>query len=308
MVSPPFPTLLDIAMKRALLLLAATALVWIAASLLTPARRAVAADNTTAAQVAALRAHFAQVEREMLARDVSALTPAQRAARARNLQVLREYAAAGVFPHNHHLALRAPYFVDDHGTLCAMAYLIARSGHEDLVRKVAATRNNARVRDLADDPELVAWLEENGITAHEAGRIQPFYGEPPQDESDEFGFAYIAPSVVLGMANTALIVFNARPARSPLSPRWRGGLGLAAGGFGIALGASGLHEESVDDLAKVNLALGTLSAALGAHALLTGQETAAQTTLRLSPRRTLTLQGTPVVGREGAGLHFNVRF
>jgi hypothetical protein len=35
------------------------------------------------------------------------------------------------------------------------------------------------VRELADTPELIRWLEENGLTPEEAARIQPEYCGPP---------------------------------------------------------------------------------------------------------------------------------
>jgi MYXO-CTERM domain-containing protein len=68
-----------------------------------------------------------------------------------------------------------PYFVDAFGTRCAMAHLIESTGAAALVARVAAARNNALVPELAGDPELVAWLDQAGLTAAEAARIQPSY-------------------------------------------------------------------------------------------------------------------------------------
>src|SRR5262245_11721912 len=133
-----------------------------------------------AAEATRLRAHFAQVERELLARDVSVLTPKQREARAELILRLREYAAAGNFPRNEfHPRERVPYFRDAHGNLCAMAFLIAVSGRGDIVDHIARTRNYAYVVDLADEPGLAGWLEDNGITLQEAARIQPSYDGYP---------------------------------------------------------------------------------------------------------------------------------
>ena len=50
------------------------------------------------------------------------------------------------------------------------------SGESDLVNYVAQTQNNAYVSQLAALPEVVSWLDESGLTAEEAGRIQPTYG------------------------------------------------------------------------------------------------------------------------------------
>jgi hypothetical protein len=61
--------------------------------------------------------------------------------------------------------------------------LLARSGRRDLVDKVAATRNNAYIPELANDPELVAWLEASGLSLEEAARIQPSYRDGAVDVS-----------------------------------------------------------------------------------------------------------------------------
>jgi HEAT repeat protein len=55
-------------------------------------------------------------------------------------------------------------------------------GKDDLVARVAAENNHAYVSDLAEEPELVAWLDEVGITAWEAARIQVPGGVPPGEE------------------------------------------------------------------------------------------------------------------------------
>src|SRR2546426_9539915 len=129
-----------------------------------------------AAEPARIRAHLDSVERELRAKDVSPLTPTQRAARLRNLAILHVYWIRGVFPQNTDFpGQRVPYFIDRYGTRCAMAYLIEQSGGGDFVARVAATNNNARIPELKHDAELVAWLAENGLTLAEAAWIQPSY-------------------------------------------------------------------------------------------------------------------------------------
>ena len=131
-------------------------------------------------ETARIRTHLERVEQSLRARDVSALTPAQRDARAQRLDALHAYWTAGAFPHNHDFEnQRMPYFVDRHGTRCAMAALIEGAGGESLVRRVSHDANNARVRELASDTELIAWLDTNGMTADEAARVQPAYDSPP---------------------------------------------------------------------------------------------------------------------------------
>ena len=135
-----------------------------------------------AAETGRIRRHLATVEADLRIKDVSALSPAQRQARAKNLDVLHTYWVRGVFPVNTDFPDRhVPYFIDRYGTRCAMAYLIEQSGRGDIVHRIATTENNAYVRDLKDDAQLGAWLRENGLTAAEAARIQPTYGSPYAD-------------------------------------------------------------------------------------------------------------------------------
>ena len=131
-----------------------------------------------AAEQARIRAHLDSVERELRAKDVSTLTPTQRAARLRNLAILHVYWIRGVFPQNTDFpGQRVPYFIDRYGTRCAMAYLIEQSGGGDLVTRVAATHNNARIPELRTDPDLGAWLWRNGITLEDAPTgQQPYAG------------------------------------------------------------------------------------------------------------------------------------
>ena len=69
-----------------------------------------------AAEQARIRAHLDSVERELRAKDVSTLTPTQRAARLRNLAILHVYWIRGVFPQNTDFpGQRVPYFIDRYG-------------------------------------------------------------------------------------------------------------------------------------------------------------------------------------------------
>jgi hypothetical protein len=127
-------------------------------------------------EVTRLRAHFDSVDAELRHAKALELTSSQRRARATLIGWLREYRDAGEFPRNDRFPeLAMPFFRDSHGALCAMAYLIERSGRRDLVDRVALTRNNAFIAELANDPELRVWLDSVGLSVTEAARIQPTY-------------------------------------------------------------------------------------------------------------------------------------
>jgi hypothetical protein len=100
--------------------------------------------------------------------------------RARNRRILLgelgAYRREGRFPRNHEFrGKRVPYFIDPHGTRCALAHLLEIGGQRELVEQIAKTRNNAHVHELAGDVELRAWLDAAGLTLEEAARIQPSY-------------------------------------------------------------------------------------------------------------------------------------
>jgi uncharacterized protein DUF4440 len=127
-------------------------------------------------EVARLRAHFDSVDGELRHANALQLMPSQRRARATLIGWLQEYRDAGKFPRNDRFPNRTmPFLRDGHGALCAMAYLIERSGRRDLVDRIALTRNNAFIAELANDPELRVWLDSVGLSVTEAARIQPTY-------------------------------------------------------------------------------------------------------------------------------------
>lgn len=223
------------------------------------------------AEVARIQEHLAGAEEILLAADVSSLSPAQLAARTHNVELLRGYRERGVFPRNIHFAgSREPYFVDDRGVLCAMAYLIAKSGRNDIVERVRATQNNARIRDLAGDPTLIAWLANAGLTVDEAARVQPAYEDGGliivSDES--ISPSYAVASAGTGLANVAALAWNLRRPGASAS-RWGGALGILTGVTGIALGVPRIPDGgTASTLGSWNVAVGTLSALAGGHALL----------------------------------------
>jgi uncharacterized protein (TIGR03382 family) len=132
---------------------------------------------TTMLEVDRVAAHIARAESLAATRDLTPLSRAQRLVRALLLQALADYRAAGRFPLNRDFARQTPYFIDATGTRCAMAHLMELGGEQPLVAKLAATRNNAYVRELADEPAVLAWLAAAGLTVEEAAAIQPSYCE-----------------------------------------------------------------------------------------------------------------------------------
>jgi hypothetical protein len=220
------------------------------------------------AEAVRLRAHFDSVDRELRARDVTRLSAEQRAMRKKLISWLRDYRNAGTFPENDRFPdLAMPFFRDSHRTLCAMAYLVDRSGRTDIVDHIAKTRNNAFIRELADDPALVAWLEASGLTVDEAARIQPQYGGFPVyvtvPDTKRVSANYALLSMGLGGTSLGSLGFNF------LTPsRMSGGIGLAAGAATIIAGVAHLDESGGNKkVAVTNTTLGSLTAIAALHTL-----------------------------------------
>jgi hypothetical protein len=229
------------------------------------------------AEVARIQRHLRHVEVTLRQRDTHGLTPAQRAARTRALNHLRDYYRAGVFPKNEHFpGRRLPYFRDDHGTLCAMAYLIEKSGRKALVDRVARTNNNAYVRELAADPELQRWLKANGMTAAEAAWVQPAYNFPGEnipdpelqvkrDSDTGLWVKTIATTTLSGLS----IYANTSTPRDRRDAQIRGWLGMAIGLATMGIGISNIEDGGKDrQFGWYNAGLGLVTTAFSLKTLI----------------------------------------
>ena len=192
---------------------------------------------TGSPEVQRVRAHIVAAEQWAGSRDLSELTPSARAARVALLRELSHYRERGRFPRNRDFpGQRVPYFVDAEGTRCAMAHLIEFTGDSALVRRVATTRNNARVRELAGDPELIAWLDRNGLSLEEAARIQPSYDGRDPLASDGYGRA-IAVGATLAVETSAILLnlHRAPPSRATARSLYGALAGYAGAAAGLVL-------------------------------------------------------------------------
>ena len=216
-------------------------------------------------EVARLRAHFDSVDVELRHAKALQFTPSQRKARATLIGWLQEYRDAGKFPRNDRFPeLAMPFFRDGHGVLCAMAYLIERSGRRELIDRVALTRNNAFIPELADDSELRAWLDSVGLSLAEAARIQPSYEPAPDLPEDEaVSASYALTSILVSGASLTTLGLNLiTPSKST------GWAGLIAGSMGVIAGAANLDRtDGTDKVAAANMIIGGSAVAVGLYRL-----------------------------------------
>ena len=222
-------------------------------------------------EISRLERHFDSVDIELKSRDVSNLNSSQRANRAKLISWLRDYRNADQFPTNDRFDAPTPFFRDSKGVLCAMAYLIDRSGSGEFVNKVAATRNNAYIHQLTDDPALNQWLEKWGLSVDEAARIQPTYGggggiidDNRRGVDNDMALA----AVGLGAVNAGATVINF------VKPSYLSGfVGILAGGAAIAVGANNLDEnDATDHVAALTIGIGAVSIGSGIYGILTARD------------------------------------
>ena len=143
-----------------------------------------------AADFASMLAHYTAVEGELRAAPTAHLDPARAAARAEVLDHLTAFRERADFGEDLlGLGGRLPYFVDPKGRHCGVAWLLHRTGEDELVREIAAADNHVWFVEIADDSRIRDWLDAHGLTAREAARIHgpvlvlpppcPTYPAPP---------------------------------------------------------------------------------------------------------------------------------
>ncbi len=102
------------------------------------------------------------------------LSQKQLASRLHLIDVLSDYREAGVFPMNYYRVERLPVFIDEHGTHCAVGFLLRETGNEVVAQRIARKDNYAWVKDI-DDPALPSWQQSSGFTMDELKLIQGAY-------------------------------------------------------------------------------------------------------------------------------------
>lgn len=228
-----------------------------------------AQPSATASEVARIRRHFDSVLVELAARDVGALSPAQRAHRTTLISTLAAYRDRGLFPRNYDFPGQAvPYFVDPRtGVLCAVAHLLESTGRRDVVDRVSHGDNNVWVDQLAGDTAFTAWLDANGITLKEAARIQVPYVQPvtKAEEVRNVAFLSVAPFAIGGAAVTSLMnaLGNADGHRTGVSK-----LGLASGVVTTAMGIALVGKTGIAPAVGASaIAVGGTSVALSTRSI-----------------------------------------
>lgn len=91
--------------------------------------------------------------------------------RQTQIERLTAYRDAGVFPKNTHEPTIANLLVDDEGTFCAMAHLVAQDGLAVVILSESQDNNALRFGEVTGGP-LLDWMLTSGMTQEEAAYVQ----------------------------------------------------------------------------------------------------------------------------------------
>lgn len=161
-----------------------------------------------------IQTHLVYAEQLLRKVNVNGLTTEQQANRSFILDLLHQYAAAGVFPTNRDYPNeRRPCFIDDNGNICAVGYLVAKTKGLELAQQINDKHQYDFLLDM-NEPVIEKWAHEYGLTLEECAMIQPTYSwpspNPPQSQTSyaDIKAGYGISSGIVGGTNIAVNVIN----------------------------------------------------------------------------------------------------
>lgn len=185
-----------------------------------------------------LQTHLEYVENVLRQKDVSHLSTNLRKKRAIILDKLHEYWTNGIFPKNYdYKGQRRPCFIDCHGNICAVGYLIEQTTSRQVAENINDKFKYEYLLNM-NDAVIEHWIESNGLTKQECAMIQPNYGPSVPPDYDNVPTAYAVPTSIWTGFNASLITMNgiqiAKGYKNPAFPI----MGLASGFGQIVFGAA----------------------------------------------------------------------
>lgn len=157
--------------------------------------------------------HLEYVESLLQEKDVSSLAAEQRRNRTIVLKLLKEYIAKRRFPVNEKYPFeRRSCFIDRHGNICAVGYLIEKTVKRSVAEKINGKYQYEYITDM-NDPVIARWANAFGLTIEECAMIQPTYGPAPDPYISDIRHHPInasqgVASSIIGGVNAALLMTN----------------------------------------------------------------------------------------------------
>lgn len=118
--------------------------------------------------------HLSYVEHLLRENTNQISDPAIRKKRIELLDLLHTYIQRGQFPLNTKVEDRAPCFIDEYGTICAVGYLVEQTAGLALAEYINRKHQYDYIQDM-ELKELEAWINASGFSEVEIAMIQPSY-------------------------------------------------------------------------------------------------------------------------------------
>jgi len=229
-------------------------------------------------EVLRIQTHLEYVENILRSKSTSELNAKERSQRLHMLDLLHAYWTAGIFPRNYDYPEETkPCFIDRDGTICAVGYLVTQTEGSDLAQEINDNHQYSEILDI-DSPDLLAWINQSGLSIKEMAMIQPRY-------QIAGGYSYISPaygsaSSILGGANLAISAMNISQLSRFDRSRELQIVGLATGAASTTLGLATLLDDSYwngsnkgrKNLSMINIAIGTAGMCIAGYSLLTNKK------------------------------------
>jgi hypothetical protein len=122
-----------------------------------------------------IAAHLQFAEEKLRKNTPEGLTQEQKINRLKLLDDLHAYRLNEKFPVNENSPFeREPTFIDCHGNICAVGYLIEQSAGKEMAENINGIYHNNYILEM-HNAALEMWMQENGVTAMDCAMIQPTY-------------------------------------------------------------------------------------------------------------------------------------
>ena len=159
------------------------------------------------------------------------------------MQLLNEYWTNGNFPKNYDYEGRIPCFIDRHGNICAVGYLIEKTEGREVAEMINEKHQYDYLLDMNEEV-INKWANEYGLSVEECAMIQPTYGyiPPAQTYNVPVKTTYAIPSAAATGINVGVSMINLS-SRYAAKSKTIGYLGLLTGTSQIVLGLTNIKKE-----------------------------------------------------------------
>lgn len=194
-----------------------------------------------------IQTHLEYVENLLRSKNTDALTDQEKINRSAALDLLHQYWTAGIFPKNYdHPEKRVPCFIDKDGSICAVGFLIEKTAGRDAAETINAKHKYEKIIEM-HDADVMAWVEQSGLTLEECAMVQPAYdGDFFYPSEINTGYAIFS-SVITG-GNISMSAINAIQINNHQNSTTLPCISILTGVGQVMVGALNYSENGSSDL------------------------------------------------------------